>query len=482
MSAQNSKMLQNTTILLITDFCTRFLGALLTIVIARKLGAASLGILAFALSFTELFGFLTRFGFKHLISRDVAQDISRTGRYMGSVFMIEIILSFVVLFIVVALSDIMNLHYEKLIVILIMAVILILTSLITIFHAFFRAYQMVQYESFIRLLLNLISVVSGLVVLFLGYGLITLVSVRLIVYILLLLFGFQLLIKKIGKPHFTKDWQFHWTLIQAAVPFAVLGIVVSFNTQIGTVLLSIIKGDMETGWYSAAIRLVGVFSFMPTAFVGSVLPAMSKFSYKRKENHLNLTFERTLKYLFILSLPMSIGLFCLSEKIIQLIYGSDFQSSVNILRIVGWFLVFSFLNHGCMIGYAAIGQEKRFVRNQIWGTMIALVMNLSLIPWIGGLGLAIVAVFSQIVIFSLSMISLSRFYRLSRFYLQFLKPSLVGLIMGIFLRLLYAQSLFVLIGCGAILYGFGLALSRTFKANELTTIRFYINSKFKIKQ
>ena len=91
MISEKATIAKNTGILVTTEIITRILGTVLTITIARKLGATNLGLLAFALSLSRIFDFLPNFGFKNLISRDIAKEPTSTGSYLGNIFIIKLV-------------------------------------------------------------------------------------------------------------------------------------------------------------------------------------------------------------------------------------------------------------------------------------------------------------------------------------------------------------------------------------------------------
>ncbi|MFX0195089.1 MAG: flippase [Candidatus Hodarchaeota archaeon] len=471
MLSEKATIAKNTGILVIADIVARILGTLLTITIARKLGAADLGLLAFALAFANPFGFLAGFGFKNLISRDVAKDPTKTGSYLGNIFAIKFILSACVLFAIILIINLMDYSREKVFIVSIAGFIMVLISYIEFFAAFFRAHQKVEYEAVVTILLNFLIVSSGLTILFLGYGLVPIMGVRLLVYLLCFTLGFTLVIRKLSKPSFHIRLDFCIQLIKSAIPFAVLGIVVSLNAQMPTILISFIKGDLATGWFSAAQRLVGVFGFIPMAFVGGVLPAMSKFSHKSMNESLVKTYEGTIKYLLIIALPLAVGISILADDFIIMIYGGKFIESIIVLRILVWLLVFSFLNHAFMIAFASINREKIFLKFQMLGAIVNFALNIVLISLWGHIGVSIGVVLSQIVVFALSVQALSKHFRQARILDICVKPVLAVLLMTIFLFLFRQQNVLILVPVSAVLYSFALFSLRTFNHDELSILR-----------
>ena len=470
MISDKTKIAKNASVLVVTDIIIRLLGTILTITIARKLGAADLGLLAFAMAFTTPFALFVGFGFNNLISRDVAQDLNRTGSYIGTIFVIKSIFAVIITLLIIGILALTNYTVEKLVVVCIAGFIMMIGSFEDFFTAFFRAHQKAQYEAIIKIIPNLLSVLSGLIILYLGYDLLHLISVRFLVYLAGFAIGFGLLIKKLAKPSFNFEIDFCKNLVKSAAPFALLGIIANTNVQMGTIILSFMKGDLVTGWFSAAHRLCGVFSFFSMAFVGAVLPAMAKFSQKNESESLTKTYEASIKYLLIFSLPLAVGISILADKFIMVIYGQDYTNSILVLRILIWTLVFSFSNRACMVAFASINQEKKFLRIQIVGVVINLCLNFLLIPIFGQNGVPIATIATEIVILISSIYTLSNRYRDAKLRKVTIKPILAAIIMGVFLLFFRQHGLLFLIPVSALLYGVSLIVLKTFDNVEQTVL------------
>ena len=469
--SEKTTIAKNAGALVMADVITIILEALLTITIARKLGVAHFGLLAFAVSFTRLFGFFTRFGFKYLISRDVAKEPDKTGHYLGSILVVKLLLSVAILLVIISILQFTHYDSVKITVIYIAMFVVILDSFIEFLNSFFRAYQKAEYEALVKTILHVLTVTSGLTVLFLGYGVVSLISVRFLVYFFTFVFCFSLVVKKTSKPNFSIQRSHILYLIKSSLPFAMVGVFVVINTQMGTILLSFIKGDEATGWYSAAHRLCGVVGFIPVAFVGAVLPAMSKFSHQNLKHKLIKTYEGTIKSLIIIILPIAVGTSILADHFILMIYGTGFQESIIVLRILIWLLVFSFVNHGFLSAFATINKEKTFVRFQFIGTIIHFCLNISLIPILGVVGVSIAAVFSQMVTFIFSAFFLSKHFHHIRIRDMFMKPASAVLTMGVFLLIFRSLNAIILVLLSIVIYCITLVLFRTFSTDELSIFR-----------
>ena len=96
------------------------------------------------------------------------------------------------------------------------------------------------------------------------------------------------------------------------------------------------------GWYGAAHKLLDVFLFIPVAFAGAALPAITKAGQAPDNQRAHLT-GQSARVLLILALPIAVGISTLADRILILIYGPAFEPGALCLRILIWTLAFRFL-------------------------------------------------------------------------------------------------------------------------------------------
>jgi O-antigen/teichoic acid export membrane protein len=471
MHSDKMTIARNTTILMVTEVATRILGALLTILIARKLGASDLGMLTFAISFTDLFSFITQFGFRNLISRDLAKAPEQSPVYFGRILIIEVLFSACMLLIIFTVLHFMHDDPRKALIVSLAAVVLVLASYADIQNAFFRAHQHARYEAVIKIFMNFTVSATGIFLIWIGKSLVVMMAVRAAVYAAFCAVGFFLVSRKYGKPVFRLDLRSNLPLVKAAFPFAMLGIIVSVNNQIGTVMLSFMKGDEATGLYSAALRICGVLTFLPTAFVGSVLPAMSKYYKEKAVGYYSLSYERTVKYLFIMIIPIVVFFTISARPIIGLLYGAEFLISSPILQVLSWMLIFSFLNTACMIAFSAMDDERIFVRIQALGSIVNVAAGYLLIRKFSGMGLGMTVVLSQFFIFFWSTLRLSKSIPDVKILKVVFKPVVAASGMGLVLALIRNWNMAYTIPVCGLVYAVLLLSLKSFNLNEFSTVR-----------
>src|SRR5204862_310758 len=100
---------------------------------------------------------------------------------------------------------------------------------------------------------------------------------------------------------------------------------------IDSIMLSVMVGNSAVGIYNAAYKLIFLLLFIPSVFVTSIFPLMSKH-FETSKNLLKLEYEKSVKYLFIIAMFIFVYFLVFADKIILIIYGAGFSASIFALQ------------------------------------------------------------------------------------------------------------------------------------------------------
>jgi O-antigen/teichoic acid export membrane protein len=456
---------KNIVLLVASTTISKLSAMAVAVVMARLLGVEHFGLYAFALALANLLSLLPNFGFDPLVSRDVAKDSSLAGQFLGDIVVLKVALSAVTLLIVAAIIALTSFDPTRQTVIALAVGIMLVESFLNFFSSFYRAYQVLEYEAVVQIALALFHTAVGLLVLYLGYGLIPFLLWRLIGFVGGTAIAYHLLAAKLVRPVFSLRVSALRELLRRALPLAIVSLFVATYVRIDMVLLSLMRGDLATGWYSAAQRPVGIFAFLPAAFVGAILPAMSRMGHTTSD--LSQYCEQMIKYLLILALPLAIGLGLLADKAIVLLYGRAYAPAIPALQILAWSLAVTFVNHGLSTALMAVGEEKRFMAITGWGAAFNLGTNLVFIPLLGHVGASLTTLASELFVLVLAYRQARRSLQNLRLRSVVYKPILAGLGLGGVILSLHSHNLFTLVGIGAVSYVGALLLFGALRRQDL---------------
>jgi O-antigen/teichoic acid export membrane protein len=239
-----------------------------------------------------------------------------------------------------------------------------------------------------------------------------------------------------------------------------------------TILLSLMRGDEMTGWYSAATRFFTLFAFVPRSIMGAVLPVMALQSIQRDSTKaLSKSYSRSFRFLFITGLPLALGMGLLAEPIVGLLYGDQFLEAVPAIQILMLALMASFVNFAGTHALVSLNRERAVLGISAASLAINFALNLLLIPFLGHIGAAVTSVASEGLVLVLQLRLLNQELGHTAIVRGLVKPLIAGLAMAGFLLAFRDVSVVALIVPAGVIYLGILLLLRAFHADEVEIFR-----------
>jgi len=183
------------------------------------------------------------------------------------------------------------------------------------------------------------------------------------------------------------------SLLKNSWPLILSSIAVMIQARIDQVMIKEMLGNEEVGYYSAALKLIEVFGFIPVVINSSLFPALVN-GKKISEDVYNMRFLNYYRLSFLLFLVTAIPIFLFSEKIVILLFGQEYWQSAALLPLMATRLFFT--NSGvARSAYLTIENLFKFsMVTTIFGAVANLIFNYLLIPLYGSKGAIISAIFS----------------------------------------------------------------------------------------
>jgi len=464
------RIAKNTLALFAAQFIVAILSIILSIFIARKLGDVVFGKYTFALAFTAIFTIFSNLGYNTLLIRDVARDKSKANSYLNNILGIRSLLSMLVFGLIVLIINLMGYPTDIKNVVYLFGIYLILESLSDVFKVTFRAFEKMEYEALATILVSLIRTSLSLLLLFFGYGLIEIALIFIFSGIFNFLFSFFICERKVVKSKTVLNLGFFKKTMRIVLPLSVLPLFSMIYVRVDTVMLSFMKGDAVVGWYNAAYYLILGLKPIPHLVMSALFPLMSYYFIHSKKS-LRMIYERSFRYLFLLGLPIVVGIYLLADKFILFFYGQQFSNSIIALQILSLDILWIFL---CMcLSFTLISINKQTPMAYIAGlaALINVVLNLFLILYYNYIGAAIATIIAEGFIFISYFILLSRYLYTIPLHKIIIKPILACGIMGIFLHQFNEINLFLQIVIAIFLYFTTLYIIKGFSKEDLSLIR-----------
>lgn len=469
------RIAKNTTVLFVSQIITYVIGFFITIYTVRYLSVEGFGTLSTALALTGIFVVFTDLGLGTLTVREVARDKSLTRKYVGNTTVMKLILSVFTFFLTIATVYIIGYPEQTINVIYIITISFIFNAFSGIFYAIFQSYEKMEYQSVATILNSVVMLIGTLLAIYFKLDVIAFALVYLIANGVNLIYNFVIYTWKFYLPKIEVDLAFWKPTIKEALPLSITSIFAIIVFRVDTVMLSIMKGTVAVGFYNAAYRLMEALIFFPAVYTTSIFPFFSSL-YVSSQKPLKSAYEKSFKYLTILSLPISVGTTLLADQIILLIFKTAYTPSILTLQIVIWILPFTFINY--ILGSLLTSMNKQYTVMKI--TIACLVLNvglnLILIPIYSYLGAAFVTVVTDAFAVVLSFYVVSQLVSRVKVHRVIVKPVIACIIMALFI-LNFKMNLFLVIFISTIIYFTVLVALKTFTPEDYDLFKQILNIK-----
>lgn len=309
--------------------------------VARYLGPEQFGLYSYALAFVSLFGAFATLGLDGIVVRDIVRNPACKDETLGTAFVLKLIGGSLTFLLVIIAISLLRPH-DRLThwLVGITAVGMIFQAFDTIdfwFQSQVKSKYTVYAKNTAFLLITLVKIVLVLVtaplIVFAWAGLAEIVigSVGLVIAYRINGFYVKEWIATISRAKM---------LVNDSWPLILSGIAIYIQARIDQVMLGEMIGDAEVGQYSAAMRLIEVFGFIPMIIYSSVLPNISN---AKVENE-SLYYERLLniyRLMFLLFLVTAIPLYLFSNQIVITLFGDEYKAAGALLALFSIRLFFA---------------------------------------------------------------------------------------------------------------------------------------------
>lgn len=462
-------LVKNTSVLFLSQLISYVLAFFYTLYSARYLGTTNFGIISFATAISGLFAIGTDLGLSTLTIREVARDKSRTYKYLGNHGSIKLILSIVTMAALVVFVNIGTFDDITKYVVYLIGSSVIINAFGGIFSSLFRAYEQMEYQSIAEILNATLLFVGILVCVFTKQSVIMVSLVYVIASVAVLLYNFAMCTRNYGLIHFQFDLKFWKYLISNAYPLAITSIFALISFKMNTILLNMLTSSDVVGEYTAAFNLMQALIFIPTVFSTAVLPIFAKF-YVDSKDMLSYSYKKSLKYLTIISMPISMGTLVLSEKIIMFIYGSAYVNTIPILELIIWALPAIFLSYILGTSIASINKQHETIKATFLCLVFSTVGNYILINLFSGIGAALITVLNEVSMVIFYMYIMHKYGYKVPLREILVKPFIASVVMGVVLYFLNLE-LFVSVLLGMIVYFTVIFLIKTFDEDDINILK-----------
>jgi O-antigen/teichoic acid export membrane protein len=219
-----------------------------------------------------------------------------------------------------------------------------------------------------------------------GAGLLPFFAVQVPVALVVLLLTVLLVRKAVPlRPSFERtEWR---RLERAVLPYAAANAVGVLYGYLAIIVLSLVSSANETGYFGAAFRVYLVLAGIPALLVSSAFPILARAA---RDDHVRLAYasQRLWDISLIVGAGLALATLVGAPFAIDVIAGSGFEPSVDVLRVLAGALIPSFVFAVWGFALLALARYRGVLIANAVALLASAVTTLSLAPQFGAFGAA----------------------------------------------------------------------------------------------
>jgi O-antigen/teichoic acid export membrane protein len=384
-----------------------------SIIMGRILGVERLGTYTFAMTMSAIIFIFLNFGLSGILQRHISQDRSSAGKlYANTLFLrfciaipVSLILSLVIAYILGRTNEID--------IILLGCLYTGLNGIFTIVGGGITATEQFKMSFVFSIIQKTGILLTTIIALLATKDIAVMLILHDVVFLVLIFVVLVYINKNLCKIYFEADWPFITKYIKEALPQIFSAAAEYINLRSDLLVLSVMVNDAATGLYSVASNIYIAASFIPLAIAKAATPTFNRV-LGAGENPKHIV-NRTFEVIIIISACLCFGVIILAKFGILLLWGSEFESSIVLLRILSLSLLFMPMNR--FFGYILVGIRRQDIvaKCTITGAALNLIGNIFLVPLVGISAVAFTTIATEFVITTIEYV----FIRKTTDYLRF---------------------------------------------------------------
>jgi O-antigen/teichoic acid export membrane protein len=452
----------------------QLLSALINVVgmvaLGNYLAADGYGQYAFYYALVPLIASLSDLGVGVIITREIARQPQFGARYLGDALLIKLVVGAAVAIAITASAPFAFDRSHALLVWLVTITALVdLSQDVGIWV--FRAHDRQDFEALLLLVSQVAWLAGILVCAALHAPLAMAIASATVAFLLRSAISALLVRRMLYHPQYRPDWGRIRGLIREGLPFGLALFAVVLYGRAGVLLLKALARDADVAYFNIGYMLSQPLGFISSAFSVSAFPALSRGA-RLGGDGVRPVLRSAVKFQFLAALPISVGLFLLSRRVVPLLlHRGSFEKAGVALSVMSLGLTVIFLNLMSRYVLAAVDQQRAYLRAILVGLVVNAAVSALTIRTLGYIGACVGLLSGEVAVLLVCQHALAEFTPRAELAREGLKPLLAALAMGAVVYLLRSANLMLVMGAGALVYVVMTFVLGTFSRDELRVMR-----------
>ncbi len=382
------------------------------IIIAREFGPETYGIFSLAMMVSGLFIVFSSMGIGDGLTRYIPlyrgknqkEKIKYLIRRFAKIFFISGIAATVLMLILSQFiaNKIFNEPelYEFLVI---FSFIIPINLFLTILISSLKGYEKIGWYSFLsNILIPLSNLVLILLFMFMGIGVYSVILSYVLGELIVLILSFIVTKKQIPeifeKIKKSKEKGLLKEVILYSFPLFLAGMSWKLFKWGDSFVIGLFKSVADVGIYNAAVPVAMLLAMAPQLFMQLFFPLITRFYSQGDKKTISEIAKQTSKWIFILNIPLLVLFIVFPTEFLRIFFGEVYIPAANSLRFISigvFFLSFFEISYRLI---AMKGLSKILLIDIVSISVLNVLLNMLLVPYMGISGAAIATMFSYILL------------------------------------------------------------------------------------
>lgn len=362
---------------------------------ARYLGPSDYGIINYAAAYTAFFSSVCTLGINSVLVKELVDTPDKDGEIIGSSVLMRSLSGLLSALTIIGIVSVIDRDEPVTVLAVSLCSVSVLLNASELFNYWFQS----QLKSKITSLASLaVCVITS------SYKIVMMISGRSVVYFALassvecLCMGVFLYpcYRKHNGGKLSCSISACKRILSHSCSYILPGLMVAVYNQTDKMMLKQMIGDAETGYYSTAVSICGMWCFVLTAVIDSFSPLILKAWNSGDEGKFEVLNRILYAIVFYVSAFVSLVLTVFAELIVGLLFGEDYLSAAVPLRIITWQTAFSYLGVARNSWIVSKNKQKYLIWIYVLAAAANVILNQVFIPVMGASGAALASLIAQI--------------------------------------------------------------------------------------
>ena len=363
------------------------------ILTARYLGPSNYGLIGYAGAYVAFFTAFCTLGINSLLVKEFVENPENAGEILGTSLVLRIVSSFLSALTIICIVFFIDASEPITLGVVALCSLGVIFHVFEIFNYWFQSKLNSKITAIATLVAYIVTSIYKIILVITQKNVMWFAFATSVDYICIAVF-LVIAYKKNGGKKLSFSWEYGKSLLKRSYHFILSGLMVAIYGQTDKLMLKQMISETEVGYYSTAVAICGMWTFILLAVIDSVYPSIMQANGKDEELFKKRN-KQLYAFVFYLSIAVSLAFQIFAPLVIKILYGQQYLGAISPLRIITWYTAFSYLG-GARDAWIVCKDVQKYLKYIYLGSAIVnVILNLVFIPLLGASGAAIASLAAQ---------------------------------------------------------------------------------------